>query len=187
MAGSEVVDPIERAKNRNAELSNDSVAANNRTFNKPYNKFANGVKYGVIAGVIVGLYQIFLNAGTDGLNIGMGLVGFFLMTPVIWYALRELKNHFAAGEFYKNAAIFSMYISFFAGLTTIVLTLIGFVIGGADDGGAMSVDGINPGQLMANSFFQLVVGIVIGNVIGFIFMQGMKTDVPADEFIEKQV
>lgn len=186
MAATEAIDPIERAKRMDAAKRSEMNAANEREVNRPYNKLANGIKYGIVAGLIVGIYQFFLNAAEDGINIGWGLVGFFLMLPVFWYALRDLKNHYAAGEFFKNAAILSMYISVFAGLVTVLIGVIGYAIGTGDAPEVMSVEGINPGQLMANSVFQLVIGIVIGNTIGFILMQGMKTDVPADEFIEKQ-
>ena len=107
------------------------------------------------------------------------------MAPVIWYALRDLKNHYAAGEFFKNAAIQTMYVSFFAACVAVLVGVIGYAIGTADAPEVMSVEGITPGQLAVNSVFQLLIGVVIGNTLGFIFMQGMKTDVVADEFVEK--
>ena len=185
MATTEAIDPIERAKAGDAEARREAAGANAREVNRPYDKFRNGIKYGLIAGVIVGIYQFFLNAAEDGINIGLGIVGFVLMTPVIWYALRDLKAHIAGGEFYKNAAILSMYLAFFAAITTVVIGVIGYAVGTGNAPEVASVEGISPFQLAVNSVFQVFVGVVIGNTIAFIFMQGMKTDITADEFVEK--
>ncbi len=179
------VDPVERAKRNDASARREAAGANEREVNLPFNKFAAAFKYGIIGGIIVGIVQYFLHVAEDGIVIGYDLLAFFLLAPVMWFALRDLRNHYAAGEFYKNAAIYSMYISFIAAVTTVVVSLFAYLISSVGVPEVASVKGINFLQLMANSVFQLFIGLVIGNLIAFIFMQGMKTDVVADEFVEE--
>lgn len=187
MADTERVDAIERAKRNDAEARKRSAGINTRERNAPYNKLARGIFWGAIAGVAVGIYQFILNATEDGLNIGMSLVGFFLMTPFIYLGLRELKAHMAAGEFYKNAALMGLFMSAAAGVVTVVIAVLTFaVFGSGGEAEIATIQGINFGQVLANSVFQVVVALVIGQTIAFIFMQGMKSDVPSDEFIENQ-
>ena len=177
MAQAEAIDPIERAKRKNALEHPRQRDAEDRIVERPYDKWSNGLKYGAIAGVLVGIYQLVLNLTEDGIHISYGILGFFLMAPVIWYALREYhRDYAAAGEFFKNAAILTMYISAVAGVISGIMSMVGSEI--------MSVEGADVFQLAVNAFFQIVIGVVIGNTIGFILMQGMKTDAPADEFVE---
>ena len=187
MADTEEINPIERAKRADTEERERAAGINSRERNEQYNKLARGIFWGALAGIAVGIYQFFVNAAEGGLNIGLTLVGFVLMTPFIYLAMRELKAHMAAGEFYKNAALTNLILSATTGVITVligVFTLALFAGGEATE--VASIEGINLGQLLINGVFQIVIAIVLGQTIGFIFMQGMKSDVPSDEFIEKQ-
>jgi len=186
MADTRRVDPIERAKQADAAARRDAAGANAREVNLPFDKFKRAIPYGLVGGLIVGIVQYLINLSGEGLQIGWEIVSFALLAPVLWVALRSLKAHYAAGEFYKNAAIFSMYISFFAAVVTVLIGVIAYGVSQTDAPESMSVEGFGFMQLLVNSVFQIVVGVVLGNLIAFIFMQGMKTDVVADEFVEKQ-
>lgn len=187
MARAQSIDAIERAKRADAPARREAVDINAREVNRPYNKVSRGIFWGAIAGVVVGVYQFFLNAGGDGINIGLSLVGFFLMTPFIYLGLRELKGHMAAGEFYKNAALMGFVLSAAAGVVTVLIAVFTYALfAGGDAPEVASIEGINLGMLLANGVFQIVIALVIGQTIAFVFMQGMKSDVTGDEFVEKQ-
>lgn len=187
MADTQSTNAIERAKAADAPARERAAGINARERNKPYHKLARGIFWGGIAGVVVGVYQFLLNASEDGLNIGMSLVGFFLMAPVIYLGLRELKGHMAAGEFYKNAALMGLFMSAAAGVVTVLISVFTYAaFAGGEATEVASIQGISFGQLLANGVFQVVIALVIGQTIAFIFMQGMKSDVQSDEFVEKQ-
>lgn len=177
MAQAHAVDPIARAKAGDRQARRDAAGAEGRAVPRPFDKFRNGVKYGVLAGAVIGVYQIVLNLTEGGINIGYGILGFFLAIPVVWWALREYRDRYAAaGSFFKNGAIYSMYISVFAGLTSAALAMIGSEVA--------SVEGTTFFQVAANAVFQVVIGIVLLNTIGFALLQYFKPAAPEDEFVE---
>ena len=147
----------------------------------PFNKWSHSIKFGVIGGILVGLYQLFLNSSSGEVNIGLGIIGFFLLVPVLFAALREIKKHYHADSFFKHAFISSIYISFIAALVTGLFDFASYLMSAT--GGFWELN--NPeANLLINVIFQILIGIVFGNILAFVIMQGLKTNTQVDKSLE---
>ncbi len=180
MASPEAFNTIERAKDDEHNKDNDRERANRRERNKPYDVTAAALRWGLMAGVTLGVLQLIILASQERVNIGKGLYGFFLLAPFIYLALREYRKRLAGGEVFKNGVILGFQTSAIASGIMAAITLVGGLIGvGGSEGHAIFAN------IAVYSFFQIIIGLVFGMVFAFIFLQGMKSDLPADENIEK--
>ena len=184
MAQIESVNAIERAKKNDEAARRERDGANARRYNRPFSIYNSGIRLGIPAGVIIGILQIFVFGAEEGVNIGMGLLPYLIFIPFLWYGLSTYRKTLAGGEVFKNGIILGFYISVIGAITAALITLIGSISGLA----IMRESGeeLLFGNLAVYGFFQVLIGTVFGMLITFILLQGMKSDVPADEFIEQQ-
>ena len=174
------VSAIERAKTDDALARRAADGANFREHNRPFDFTGTAVRYGLMGGVVLGVIQLLVIVMTGRIDIGKGLFGMFVIAPFVYLGLRAYRMRLAGGEVAKNGLLFSVYLSVVAAGVMAAITLIGSLIGvGGDDVEATF------GMVAVYSFFQFVIGAVFGTIIGFTFIQGMKSDVPADQNIEK--
>ncbi len=189
MAQAEDINPIERAEHADAAKRRERAGTdpNAKRYNdETYNWSRQATLYGLVAGVALGAYQFFLNIAEQGIAIGWGILGFLIFVPFIWYGLSQYRKHLAAGEVFKSGILFGLRVSVIGSIVAVALNGIGFLIGGEATPEVVGTEAISFGQLMVNSVFQVLIGIVVGMTITFIILQGIKSDAPADEFIEEQ-
>ncbi len=181
MASTDAYNTVERAKQDDRNELDKRDGANTRERNRPYNVTAAAAKWGLMAGVTLGVVQLFILSNQQKVNIGQGLYGFFLFAPFLYLAINEYRKRLAGGEVFKNGLILGFQTSVIASVTMASMTLIGSLMGVGDpEGGAIFAN------VAVYSFFQIIIGLVFGMIFVFIFLQGMKSDIPADEHIEKQ-
>ena len=183
MADAKPVDSVERAKSGDAALRRENAQPEDRTRNLPYDTGKAVLKYGVIGGVLLAAYQVAMINVDAGKAIGYSVAGVALLFPVLYFALREYRDKLAGGEVFKNGVIHSLKISviasLFMGAATILIGLLGHVPGDTEQ--ALET----PGMAFLQGFFLIIIGTVVGMIVAFILLQGMKSGVPADENIEK--
>lgn len=165
-------------------IEDPARATNYRELNTPFNHAQNAILFGISGGIVLGLYQLFVNGTDNGINIGIGLLGFFLLTPFLFFALRQFRRHLAGGEVFKNGIIHGLSISAIASIIMVVISTIGVTWQAAPQ--VINAEQIETGHLIVNGAFQILVGIVFGMTITFILLQGLKSDMRADKNIEKQ-
>jgi len=171
-------------KNSDSNNSDASWELNHRQINEPFNHTQSALLFGISGGVVLGFYQLLVNGADQGINIGVGLLGFLLLTPFLYFGLKQFRQHLAGGEVFKNGIIHGMSISAIASIVMVVIASIGITWQGAPP--AIDAEEIAVMQMVANSAFQILVGIVFGMTITFIILQGLKSDIRADKHIEKQ-
>lgn len=176
----EALNSIERAKRDQKDQIDQRDGSNTREHNRPYNVTAAATKWGLMAGATLGVVQLFILASQERVNIGQGLYGFFLYAPFLYLAIREYRKRLAGGEVFKNGILLGFQTAAIASVLMAAITLVGGLVGiGGADGHAIFAN------IAVYSFFQIIIGIVFGMTFVFIFLQGMKSDIPADEHIEK--
>ncbi len=181
MASSDAYNTVDRAKQADRHKRDDNRdGSNRRERNRPYNVTAAATKWGLMAGATLGIVQLIILAGQEKINIGRGLYGFFLYAPFIYLAIREYRKRLAGGEVFKNGVILGFQTSAIASVLMAAMTLVGALIGVTRTTGETVF-----ANVAVYSFFQIIIGLVFGMVFVFIFLQGMKSDVVADENIEK--
>lgn len=181
MAQAKHIDPVERAKagDAGARAARDAKDPDKKVRNdKAFNSTRLAVIYGGICGVLIGIFQVILNAVEERIVLGYALAGFLVLIPAIWIGLNKYRQHLAAGEVFKNGILFGFQMSITASSIGIIISTLGYAI--------TQPLGIDFGQLMATNVFLVVLGMVIGMIFTFIILQGIKSDAPADEFVEQQ-
>lgn len=181
MASSDGFNSIERAKRDSAPAGDGRDGANTRERNLPHDHAATATKWGLIAGVVLGALQLILIGQSAKVQIGYSLYGIFAITPFIYLALREHRKRMAAGEVFKNGAILGFRLSAIAGGVMMAVVLIGALAGvgsSPEHGGVFA-------NIAVLSFMLVLICMVYGSTITFVLLQGMKSDAPADENIEK--
>ena len=182
MANTSDVDAIERAKTPDAITRQAADGANYRDHNRPFDFTGTAVRYGLMAGVAMGVVQLLVLGMTHGVEIGKGLFGMFVIAPFLYLGLQAYRKRLAGGEVAKNGLLFNFYLSTVAAFVMASMTLIGALIGvGYNENSPTATFGM----VAVYSFFLIVIGITFGMIIGFVFLQGMKSDIPADQNIEK--
>jgi hypothetical protein len=173
---------MEYQRNLHADEKYNPVrAANYREVNRPFNYVQNALSYGILGGIVLGAYQCLIGGADGTINIGMELLGFLLLTPFLLLALRKFRNYHAGGEIFKMGIIHGMSISAVASLLMAVIATIGMAWFVPQD---MMLEKLDIGEIVVNSSFQILVGIVFGMTITFIILQGLKSDMRADKNIE---
>jgi len=162
---------------------NSERPENYREINKPFNHVQNALVYGILGGITLGLYQLFLYNSSGEINIGGGLLGFVLLTPFLFFALRTFRNYLAGGEVFKNGIMHGMAISAIASLVMVLISMIGFSWQASPE--ILASENLMTSQMILNGAFQILVGIVFGMTITFIILQGIKSDIRADKYIDK--
>ena len=172
--------PIERAKSPEITARRAADGANFREHNRPFDFTGVAVRYGLMGGAVMGAIQLLVLGYTQEVEIGKGLFGMFAIAPFMYLGLRAYRRSLAGGEVAKNGLLFNFYLSATAAGLMAAITLIGALIGVGTNG-----VGATFGMVAVYSFFQIVIGIVFGMIIGFSLIQGLKSDIPADQNIEK--
>ena len=157
-------------------------SANYREVNRPYNYVQSALIYGILGGLIIGIFQCGLYFVEGEINIGHELLGYILLTPFLYLALKNFRNHHAGGEVFKMGILHGMSISAIASILMTVVATIGMAWYMSPDS---TPGGMSMGEFVANSSFQILVGIVFGMTITFIILQGLKSDMRADKHIDK--
>ena len=176
MASTDAYNSVDRAKSRQ-DVPDGKDGANTRERNLPHDHGATARKWGIIGGVILGVIQVLIHLGDESSRptIGPSLYVIFGLTPFLYLGLREHRSRLAKGEVFKNGAILGFLLSAVAGTIMALLVLIGSLAGLGPNFANMSV----------LSFMLILMTIVYGSAITFVLLQGMKSDAPADENIEK--
>ena len=176
MASTEAFNAVDRAKGAQ-RVPDGKDGANTRERNLPHDHSATARKWGLIAGIVLGALQVVVHLGDEGgrPSIGPGLYVIFALTPFLYLGLREHRARLAAGEVFKNGAILGFLLSATAGTIMAAIVLIASLAGLGPEFANMSV----------LSFALILMTIVYGSAITFVLLQGMKSDAPADENIEK--
>ena len=176
MASTESFNSVDRAKARQ-NVSDGKDGANTRTRNLPHSHAATARKWGLMAGVLLGALQLFVIGSHEGprISIGNSLYVIFAITPFLYFGLREHRSRLAKGEVFKNGAILGFQLSAIAGAIMMAIVLVG----------ALAGIGTHFANTSVLSFMLVLMTIVYGSSITFVLLQGMKSDAPADENIEK--
>lgn len=181
MASTEAYNSVERAKDEHGPRDDGRDGANTRERNLTHDVGSLANKWGLLAGVVLGVVQLLLIGRSAKVEIGYSLYGIFALTPFIYLALRAYRARLAAGEVFKNGAILGFRVSVVAGLVMMAFVLVGALAGVGSD--------TEHGTVFANisvlSFMLVLMAIVYGSAITFVMLQGLKSDAPADENIEK--
>ena len=177
MASTEAFNSVDRAKREGGPVGDGKDGANTRVRNLPHSHTATARKWGLIGGLVIGVIQVLVHYGDQSARpaIGPSLYVIFAITPFLYLALREHRSRLAQGEVFKNGAILGFLVSAIAGTLMGTMVLIASLAGMGPNFANMSV----------LSFMLVLMTIVYGSAITFVLLQGMKSDAPADENIEK--
>ena len=177
MASTEAFNSVERAKRDSGPADDGKDGANTRERNLRHSHTATARKWGLIGGLVIGTIQVLVHLGDDTARpaIGPSLYVIFAITPFLYLALREHRSRMAKGEVFKNGALVGFLVSAIAGTVMGSFVLVASLAGMGPNFANMSV----------LAFMLILMTIVYGSSITFVLLQGMKSDAPADENIEK--
>lgn len=181
MASTDAFNSVERAKRENGPTDDGKDGANTRERNRPHSNSGTATKWGLIGGVVLGVLQLAIIGQSAKVQIGYSLYGIFALTPFIYLGLREYRSRLAKGEVFKNGAILGFTISAIAGGVMMAIVLVGALAGV----GSSTEHGSVFANISVLGFMLVLMAIVYGSAITFVLLQGMKSDAPADENIEK--
>lgn len=182
MAKTESINTIERAEQADAARRHEAKGPDGRRYNRPYNYTLAALQWGGIGGVLLALLTIFGFGLAQGINFGLVFAGSVVLAPVIYLALQAMRKRLAAGEVMKTGAGHGIAVSAVGALIGSIVSAVVMM-----NSSVISEAGPSSGMDTAvTTFFNFLMWTVGGATITFILLQGLKSDAPADEFVEEQ-
>lgn len=140
-----------------------------------YPFFKEGTKYGVIIGLIMAGYLFLLNAVTNDIDTIFKVLKNIVYIPFIGLALFAYKKALPKGKIFKDGIKLTALIGVISGATLAVANIVVSLIAPEISFQQFMNEGDSLGDVLINSFFLATESFVFAMIIGFCFLQFLKS------------
>ena len=140
-----------------------------------YPFFKEGTKYGVIIGLIMAGYLFLLNATTNEIDTVFKMLKNVAFIPFIGLALFAYKKALPEGKIFKDGIKLTALIGAISGVTLAAANVLVSLIAPEISFQQFMNEGDSVGDVLINSFFLATESFVFAMIIGFCFLQFLKS------------